>query len=113
MSRMFDSSGQPLTIRGLMGSLDKIYDSIATGGLSDLQGGTLFGSSVTARAQRRFLVFKDAENWLEYHDVYGRGTLFDWIVGSIEAFSRDVGTIEVLGPFPKATLEFMKGLQFL
>lgn len=62
------------------------------------------------RAQKRFLVFDNADAWLEYHDKFGKGTLFDRIVGSVEAFSRDVGVIEVLGPFPRATLEFMKGL---
>ena len=110
--RMFDASGQPMTLRSLMNSLDEAYDSIVTGGLADMQraGDDLFGSSVHGRAARRFLVFKDADAWLEYHARFGRGTLFDWFVGSVQAFARDVGTIEVLGPFPKATLEFMKGL---
>ena len=111
-NRMLDASGQPMTLRGLALSLDEIYDSIATGGLSDIgrAGDDLFGSSVTARAEKRFLVFRDADAWLEYQEKFGKGTIFDWVVGSIEAFARDVGTIEILGPFPKATLEFMKGL---
>ena len=109
-SRMLDSSGSPMTLRSLRASLEEVYDSIATGGLSDIArvGDDLFGSSVHARAAHRFLVFRDATAWLEYQKEFGKGTIFDWIVGSIEAFSKDVGTIEVLGPFPRATLEFMK-----
>ena len=109
---MLDASGQPMTLRGLNLSLDEVYDSIATGGLSDIAraGDDLFGSSVSARAAKRFLVFRDSTAWLEYQAEFGKGTIFDWVVGSIEAFARDVGTIEVLGPFPKATLEFMKSL---
>ena len=111
-SRMLDASGQPMTLRGLNLSLDEVYDSIATGGLSDIAraGDDLFGSSVSARAAKRFLVFRDSTAWLEYQKEFGKGTIFDWVVGSIEAFARDVGTIEVLGPFPRASLEYMKGL---
>ena len=111
-SRMLDGSGEPMTLRSLELALDDVYDSIATGGLSDIQraGDDLFGSSVSARAAKRFLVFRDADAWLEYQRQFGKGTLFDWIVGSIEALARDTATIEVLGPFPKATLEYMKGL---
>ena len=111
-ARMLDASGQPMTLRSLDEALEEVYDSIATGGLSDIQraGDDLFGSSVNARASKRFLVFRDSTAWLEYHQRFGKGTLFNWVVGSIEALARDVGTIEVMGPFPKATLEFMKGL---
>jgi hypothetical protein len=111
--RMLDPNGQPMTPQQLFKALQEAYDSIASGGLSDINAPNVHGgsgSSVNKRANSRFLVFKDANTWIEYHNKFGKGNLYDHITSSIKAMARDTATLEILGPYPEATLRFMEGL---
>jgi hypothetical protein len=110
-TKMVDSFGNPMTRKQIWAGLGDAYDSIATGGLSDMNrpmGPNTFRSSVNARAQHRFLAFKNADAWIRYHEKFGRGSLYDHIVSSLHALGRDIATLEVLGPHPEATMRFME-----
>ena len=111
--KMVDPNGNPMTAAQLERGLRETYQSIASGGLSDITrpiGPNIFGSSVNKRANARFLQFKNADAWLEYQRKFGNPNMFDHIVGSISSLSREVAILEILGPHPEAALKFMDRL---
>lgn len=113
MEKMLDANGNPMSRKQVYAALQEAYDSISSGGLSDLTrptGPTIFGSSINKRANNRFLNFKNADAWLEYQRQFGNPNMFDHIVGSISTLSREVAIIEILGPHPEAALKFMERL---
>jgi hypothetical protein len=113
MAKMLDENGNQMSSKQVYADLQKAYDSIATGGLSDMTrptGPRLFGSSINKRANSRFLHFQNADAWLEYQRTFGNPNMFDHIVGSLATFSREVAILEILGAHPEATLRFMERL---
>ena len=109
--KMIDQAGRAMSERQLRVALGRAYDSIASGGIADLAyspGPGLHRSSVNARAQSRFIAFKDADTWMEYHNRFGDGTIYNHIVGTFDKMARDIATLEVLGPYPEATFRFME-----
>jgi hypothetical protein len=111
MAKMVDANGFPMSRKSVHGSLQEVYDSIATGGLSDLNAPSarnLFGSAINKRANSRFLHFKNADSWLKYQKQFGNNNIFDHIVGSITTLSREVALLETLGPHPEAAIQFME-----
>lgn len=110
-ARMIDQrTGQPMTREALENALPEIYDTIRSQGWSKrTPGGTAQGKALAnSRSDARFLVFRDADAWMEYAGRFGSGTPYDAMVGHMEAMARDIAALEVLGPNPAATLEFVK-----
>ena len=60
--------------------------------------------------QHRVLHFKNADAWIQYHSMYGRGSLTDVLMSHIRRMSHDVGLLEQFGPNPEATFEFAKSI---
>jgi hypothetical protein len=46
---------------------------------------------------------------MAYHETFGAGTAYDAMVGHMEGMARDIAAMEILGPNPDATLEWVKG----
>lgn len=104
-------SGSPVTDRELTGILDDIYDSITTDGWIDRQPQRQrFGAGALAnqRAEHRFLIFKSADAWMEYQRDFGGGDAFGAMMGHINMMARDIAAMEVLGPNPAGTIEWLK-----
>jgi hypothetical protein len=55
-------------------------------------------------------MFRDSDAWLDYHDRFGTGTVFDVMMNHIEGMSRDVAHLELLGPNPSATVKWLNDL---
>lgn len=109
--RMLDDAGEVMTARRLREAVESVYDSVLLGGDTNIpEAAAKFGSPVSKRIHSRFLVFRDAEAWLQYQTAYGAPDIFSSIIGEIDRLARDVATIEVLGPYPRMTLETMTGL---
>ena len=104
---MLNAEGSPMSDSQLRRQLEESYDSIATGGLTDV-GARGVGSSVESRAQSRFINYKDAASWTAYHERFGNGTLVSHVNGLFDRISRDIATLEILGPQPEATVKFME-----
>ena len=66
------------------------------------------GALANRRADHRFLLFKDGDAWREYNQAFGRSDAFTAMMQHIEGLSKDVAALEVLGPNPNATVEWMK-----
>lgn len=109
--RMRDpKTGEPIPLSKRQAVLENVYDTIITEGYSKLRQGEVSRLSALDKrlANHRFLEFKDADAWLEYHEAFGVGSPFDVIVGHIGKMSRDVAVMEILGPNPNTGKDFLK-----
>ena len=91
--------------------LRDVYETISTDGMSKVKPGgrPAGGKSLANRnADHRFLVFKNANSWMEYQDKFGNDNPFDVMMGHISNMSRDIAFMERLGPNPMATKNFIK-----
>lgn len=109
-TKMFNAAGDPMTGPQLRRALEESYESIVGKDAQQIGGSfsRRFGSPVNARAQHRELAFRNADDWFDYQERFGDRDVFESIVGEIEQLSRDVALIEVLGPYPRATVEALK-----
>ena len=90
--------------------LTDVYKSISTDGLNKLTPGAQGqGKSLGNRRQdHRFLSFETATGWLEYQKKFGDANSFDTMISHVTNMSRDISLMEILGPNPAATLQFLK-----
>lgn len=109
-ARMIDQrTGMAMTEEGLELALRSVFETIRTNGAVNMTPGSPGGRSLAnARGDARFLVFKDADSWVQYAEAYGHGTPYDAMMGHIESMARDIAALEVLGPNPDATLRWIK-----
>ncbi len=110
--RMLDfHTGLPLTEPGLRRLLGHTYENIVTGGLSEVKPGVSgSGDFLGRRQQARFLMFKDADSWMEYQERFGEEAPFDTIIHHIRSMSRDTATLRVLGYNPLASVRYVEKL---
>lgn len=104
-------SGTPVTERELDALLTDIYYSVTTDGWIDRQPSRQrFGKGALAnqRAEHRFLIFRTADEWMEYQRDFGGGDAFGAMMGHINMMARDIAAMEVLGPNPAGTVEWLK-----
>lgn len=104
-------TGAAVTAGELDDLLADIHDRILTDGWIDREAsGAMFGRGKIANqhAEHRFLVFRDADAWMEYQAEFGGGDAFAAMVGHVAMLSRDIAAMEVLGPNPSATVNWMK-----
>lgn len=111
-SRMIDpETDLPFTGAKLRRVLSETYKDIVTDGLRDVKPGGAIGRSLARRrAESRFLIFRDADAWLEYQERFGEGDPFQTILAHINGMAKDIATMRILGPNPDASVRFMEGL---
>lgn len=110
--RMIDTrTGLPFTAQSLELALRDVWETIRTNGWSKRTPGGSAGvkSIANRRSDARFLVFKSADDWMAYAEQFGHGTAYDAMMGHIEGMARDTAAMEVLGPNPNATIDWLKG----
>ena len=114
-SKMIDrETGLPFTRKKLLAEMKEDYDGIITNGrsgiLRDIESGkSSVGKSKEISNKRiasRFYMFKDADSFLEYNDLYGVGDsgLYDSIINHLESLARDTAILEKMGPKPNALM---------
>lgn len=109
-SRILDvETGRPLDDADFEAALRETFDRIRSDGWSKRDPG-IQGQSILAnrRAESRFLVFKSADDWMAYQSEFGAATAFDAMMGHIDGMARDTAMLEILGPNPGATVEWLK-----
>lgn len=111
LEKMVDQrTGRAFTRESLEAALVEVYDTIRTNGWSKRTPGGAAGRALAnQRSEGRFLVFKSADDWMAYAERFGSGTAYDTMMGHMEAMARDIAALEVLGPNPAATLQWVKG----
>lgn len=108
--RMIDyNTGKPLTDSRLRELVEQTYDNIVTEGRMNQEPGVarrrMLGNN---RQDHRFLVFKDADAWLEYNERFGTSNPWDMLIGHLDSLARDTSQMEIFGPNVKAGREFIK-----
>lgn len=110
ITKMVDErTGLKFTPERMELALAEVYDSISTEGWSKVKpSGAGSGRSMAGRHQdHRFLVFKNADTWLEYQEKFGNPEPFVTMINHLEGMSRDIAMMEILGPNPNATVRFI------
>ncbi|MEO0606598.1 MAG: hypothetical protein AAFY82_00095 [Pseudomonadota bacterium] len=110
-SRMRGRDGEPISDAELRESLEIVLDNILTDGWANrVPKRRPFGrgSLANQRLEERFLVFKDASTWEAYQRDFGGGDPFVAMMGHISMMARDIAQLEVLGPNPRATLNWIE-----
>lgn len=106
-------TGDALTDARLDQVLDASFDAVVADGWATRKPQAIsFGRGALAsqRAEHRFLHFKNADAWLEYNASFGKGDPVKAIFEHVNGMARDIATMEVLGPNPGATVEWIKQL---
>lgn len=111
-SRYFDDAGERLGDAAYTEMLGEAFQTLSTGGLNKLEPGKVeFGSSLANRGSKsRQLHFKDDNAWLEYHALYGNGSLYESMQNHVQALSLNIGVVEELGPNTKAGYQLIKDM---
>lgn len=89
--------------------LRDIWNSITSDGWATREasmGGGAGKALYDQRADHRVLHFKDADASWDYNQRFGGHDPFSAIVGGLHVMARDIAQMEVLGPNPRAGLEF-------
>ncbi|NIJ34342.1 hypothetical protein [Sphingomonas oligoaromativorans] len=110
--RMLDGdTGLPFSDAHFSQALRDVFDTISTNGWNKRNPGGQAGVGKLGnrRADHRFLIFKDADSWLQYQQRFGgAGTPFDVMMRHIDNMSREIAMMERLGPNPEATVRWLK-----
>jgi hypothetical protein len=112
------ATGRPFTGAQLNRKLRETYDSIITSGWDDRTLGTAgAGSLANRRAEHRFLIFRDPDQWLDYQARFGAGdtrgdpgAIFDVMMGHMDGMARDIAALEILGPEPQQTVRWLSNM---
>lgn len=113
LEKMMDvQTGSAFTRDSLEVTLQGIYETIRTNGVSDLVPGAAGGGSKLAnrRQDARFLVFKDADSWLEYQERFGSDNLFGTMMDHLRGMSKDIALLETMGPNPNASFRYLQDI---
>lgn len=110
--RMIDENGVRLTEADARAMLHDVWETIATEGLNKQTPGAFKGSGARANAgsDARELHFKTADDYLDYLNNFGRGSMYDAMVSHVGRMSRDIGLVERYGPNPNATMKLQMDL---
>ncbi len=85
--------------------LGKAWETITTDGLSKTEPGEFKGAGKRANrgSDSRQIHFADGEAWVQYMQEFGRGSLYDAMMGHIGGMTRDIALVERYGPDIQAT----------
>ena len=105
-------SNLPLNDTQLSDLLDDVFETIISDGANkiDAWGGAVGGGtkSVAKRHQEhRILIFKDGDSHLQYQRDFGEDDLFDVIMNHHRSMAKDISLMQVLGPNPESTVDFL------
>lgn len=109
---MLDDVGNPLSDEAFDEALDFTFETIVSGGLNKTKDFTVprMGAKLSRKgSEKRFLFFKDADSWLEYQKVYGKGDIFTTLTDHVSMKANDIATMEVFGTSPQATFDALLG----
>lgn len=88
------------------------HETIATDGLSKTAPGQMRGSGAKANkgSDSRQIHFKDGQAYAAYLSEFGRGSMYDAMVGHVGVMARDIALVERYGPNPEAQFRLQNDL---
>lgn len=110
--RYVNEDGRRMSDPEVLNFLRAAYDTIATEGLNKTEPGAFVGSGAKANkgGDARQIHFKDGDSYLSYMGEFGRGSMYDAMVGHVGMLARDIGLVERYGPNPNAQFRLQADL---
>lgn len=104
----FAAAGQVPARADVEAFLQDVYDGIVTRGWDDRDPAMTMGGRAlyNQRAEHRVLHFKSGSDWLAYNRDFGTADPFSAMMNGLHGLARDVAMMRVLGPNPRAGLNF-------
>tara|TARA_R110000851_G_scaffold193009_1_gene343735 strand:- start:1 stop:2460 length:2460 start_codon:yes stop_codon:yes gene_type:complete len=105
-----ERSGLKFTKESVRPALRDVYETISTGGVNKLSTNMASRTKSLAnrRTDHRFLVFKNPNGWIKAMEKYGEANPFDTMMGHISVMSKEIAQMQILGPNPSSTIEYLK-----
>ena len=109
---MLNPDGRIMSDDELMQGMREAFKTISTDGQNKKTPGTFSGNGKMANRHQdsRFLVFKDADSWIEYQESFGSPDFFNVMVGHIRGMSSEIAMLEVLGPNPNMAFRYLSDI---
>jgi hypothetical protein len=109
---MVNADGRIMSDDELMQAMRESYKTISTDGQNKKVPGAFSGNGKMANRHQdsRFLVFKDADSWIEYQESFGSPDFFNVMVGHIRSMSSEIAMLEVLGPNPNQAFKYLSDI---
>lgn len=100
--KYLNEDGSRMNDAQVMDLLRAAHETLATDGLNKQTPGAFKGTGAKANrgSDSRVLHFKDGQSYLDYNAAYGRGSMYDAMIGHIGAMSRNIAMVEQMGPNP-------------
>jgi hypothetical protein len=110
--RYVREDGSRMTDPEVLEMLRAAYETISTEGINKTAPGAFQGSGAKANkgSESRQIHFKDGEAYQAYMERFGRGSMYDAMVGHVGALARDIGLVERYGPNPNAQFRLQADL---
>lgn len=86
--------------------LSNVYKTLMTDGASKIDPKAFRGRGKAVGnmlENHRFLHYKDAKSWLDIHNEFGDGNVFDVFISHIDDMSHRIALVETFGPNPDMT----------
>lgn len=105
--RYVDLNGEKMSDEDIIQMLVKAYDTIVQNGAENFEISAVAGEGFGGGASRanrgdlhRSIHFKDAESFIEYQEMFGHGSFFGNMLGSLRRTAKDAALLEMMGPNP-------------
>ena len=101
--RMTWPNGAPIEPDRRLGVLEKVYETLSSGGVVKLKPGDFHGNGSAMGNlldDHRFMIFKDGAAWREMHDKYGDGSVIDVMLQYVEKMSHKIAMVDVFSANP-------------
>lgn len=98
--------GSPIPPTDRQRVLEAVFDTLTTDGANKIDETAFRGKGRAVGNMlddHRFLHYKDAQSWLDIHDEFGEGNVFEVLTRHIEHMSHKIATVETFGPNPDMT----------
>ena len=108
--RYTDLAGNRMSDADVHAFLGKAWDTIATGGATNIEPGDFRGGGARSNrhAEERQIHLKDATATIEYWKQFGEKTFPDILLGHVETMAKDIAFMEHFGSNPDATFRLLR-----
>lgn len=98
--RYLREDGSMMSDAELFNLLNEATETLSSNGLNKREPGSFTGSGSRANrgSEHRVIHFKDGESWAAVMAEYGRGSMYDAMMGHVSGMTRDIVLIERYGP---------------
>lgn len=105
---MQPEGGSPPDARTQQAFLKEVYDNIAFGKESReaIYGRPQGVATYRKHSERRILIFKSADDWIDYNKQFGSGDPFKSLMGHVHRMARDIALMREFGPNPGLGAEY-------